>query len=61
MFSQGVKVAVQVAVIAAEKGFVSTEEDIVSIDKWDTALIVKPATSDKFSKLNVRALVCMPR
>ena len=58
-FSQGVKVAVQIAVIAAEKKLVSNEEDVVSIGKWDTALIVKP--SDKFAELKVRELICMPR
>ena len=58
-FSQGVKVAVQIAVIAAEKKFVSDEEDVISIGKWDTALIVKP--SDKFAELKVRELICMPR
>ena len=58
-FSQGVKVAVQIAVIAAEKQFVSTEEDVVSVGKWDTALIVKP--SARFTELKVRELICMPR
>ncbi len=58
-FSQGVKVAVQIAIIAAEKKLVSNEEDVISIGKWDTALIVKP--SDKFAELKVRELICMPR
>lgn len=58
-FSQGVKVAVQIAIIAAEAKLVSTEEDVVAIGKWDTALIVKP--SDKFAELKVRELICMPR
>ncbi len=60
-FSQGVKVAVQIAIIAAQKGFVSTKEDVISIGKWDTALIIKPATSERFSELKVRELICMPR
>ena len=58
-FSQGVKVAVQIAIIAAEKKLVSNEEDVISIGKWDTALIVKP--SDKFAELKVKELICMPR
>ena len=58
-FSQGVKVAVQIAIIAAEKKLVSPEDDVISIGKWDTALIVKP--SDKFADLKVRELICMPR
>ena len=60
-FSQGVKVAVQIAVIAAEQKLVPTEEDVISIGKWDTALIVKPATGDKFDELKIRELICMPR
>ena len=60
-FSEGVKVAVEIAMIAAQKGYVSTEEDIVSIGKWDTALIAKPAISDRFQELKIRELICMPR
>jgi hypothetical protein len=60
-FSEGVKVAVEVVMIAAKKGFVSTEEDVISVGKWDTALIIRPATSDNFSELKVRELICMPR
>jgi hypothetical protein len=58
-FSQGVKVAVQIAIIAAEKKLISTEDDVIAIGKWDTALIIKP--SDKFAELKVRELICMPR
>lgn len=60
-FSEGVKVAVEVGMIAAQKRFVSTEEDVICVGKWDTALIIKPATSDNFSELKVRELICMPR
>ncbi len=58
-FSQGVKVAVQIAVIAAEKHLISTVDDVIAIGKWDTALIVK--ASDHFAELKVRELICMPR
>jgi hypothetical protein len=60
-FSAGVKVAVEIAMIAAQKGFISTEEDVICMGKWDTALIIKPAKSDNFSELKVRELICMPR
>jgi len=60
-FCEGVKVAVEIAMIAAQKGFVSTEEDVISMGKWDTALIIKPSTSDNFSELRIRELVCKPR
>ncbi len=58
---QGMKVAVEIAMIAAQEGCVSTEKDIVSIGKWDTAIIVKPAVSTKFEELMIRELICKPR
>jgi hypothetical protein len=60
-FCEGVKVAVEIAMIAAEEGYVSTEKDIAVMGKWDTALIIKPSTSDSFSELRVRELICKPR
>lgn len=60
-FSEGVKVAVEIAMIAVQKGLVSTEEEVVSIGKWDTALVIKPSTSDRFSELAIRELICKPR
>jgi len=59
-FSEGV-VAVEIAIIAAEEGYVSTDKDIVAMGKWDTALIITPSTSDSFSELRVRELICKPR
>ena len=60
-FCQGVKVAVEIAMIAAQEGYVSTDKDIVSVGKWDTALIIKPATSNRFEDLLIRELICKPR
>ena len=58
---EGVKVAVEIAMIAAEEGYVSTDKDVAMMGKWDTALIIKPSTSDSFSELRVRELICKPR
>jgi len=60
-FSEEVKVAIEIAMIAVQKGFLTTEEDVICMGKWDTALIIKPAKSDNFSELKVRELICMPR
>lgn len=60
-FCEGIKVSVEIPVIAAEEGFVPTDEEVVSIGKWDTAIVVKPAKSDNFSDLRVKELICMPR
>ena len=60
-FCQGVKVAVEIAMIAAQEGYIPTDEDIVSIGKWDTALIIKPSISSKFEDLMIKELICKPR
>lgn len=60
-FCEGVKVAVEIPMIAAEAGLISTEDDVVSVGKWDTALVIKPAKSDRFSELRIRELICKPR
>ncbi|MGD0330636.1 MAG: hypothetical protein ABSB40_09370 [Nitrososphaeria archaeon] len=60
-FCQGVKVAVEIAMIAAQEGYVSTEKDLISVGKWDTALIIKPSISTRFEDLTIRELICKPR
>jgi len=60
-FCEGMKVAVELAMIAAQEGYVSTDKDVISIGKWDTAIIVKPSTSKRFEDLIVRELICKPR
>ena len=60
-FCEGAKVAVEIPMIAADAGLISMDEEVVSVGKWDTALIIKPATSDRFSELKVRELICKPR
>jgi len=46
---------------AVEAGLISADEDVVSVGKWDTALVVKPARSATFSELRVKELICKPR
>lgn len=64
MFSQGVKVCVEIAIMAAEHGFVTPEEEIVSIGGSghgaDTALIMKPVFAVDLFKAKIKALLCMP-
>jgi hypothetical protein len=60
-FCQGVKVAVEIAIIAAQEGYAPTDKDIISVGKWDTALIIKPSISTKFEDLIIRELICKPR
>ena len=60
-FCEGVKVAPEIAMIAAQKGLVSAEEEVISIGKWDTAMVIKPSTNDRFSELEIKELICKPR
>ena len=64
-FSQGTKVAVEIAVMAADAGLISVEEEIISIagsdTGADTALVIKPAYSTDFFSLKVRELIVKPR
>lgn len=60
-FCEGMKVAVEIGMIATQQGYVSIDKDIVSIGKWDTAIVVRPATFGHFEELKIRELLCKPR
>lgn len=60
-FCEGVKVAPEIAMIAAQKGLVPTNEEVISIGKWDTAMVIKPSTFYQFSELEIKELICKPR
>lgn len=64
VFGQGTKVAIELALMAADAGLVRTDEDIISIGGTgkgaDTALIIQPANSFHFFDLKVKEIVCKP-
>ncbi len=64
-FSQGMKVAVEVAVMAADAGCTPTDQDIVAIagtgDGADTAIVLRAAYSTSFFDLKIREIIAMPR
>jgi hypothetical protein len=64
-FGQGSKVAVEIALMAADAGLVRTDEDVISMggtcEGVDTALVVRPANSYHFFDLKVREVICKPR
>ena len=64
IFGQGTKVAVEIALMAADAGLVRTGEDVISIGGTgkgaDTALLLKPATSSHLFDLRVREVICRP-
>jgi len=64
LFGQGTKVAVEVAIMAADAGTLSGE-DIVSIggsgSGADAALVLKPAHQNNFFDMRIREVICKPR
>ena len=64
-FSQGMKVAVEITVMAADAGLISPEEEVIAIagtsQGADTAIVVKSAYSTDFFNLKIREIIAMPR
>jgi uncharacterized protein len=64
IFGQGMKVAVEVALMAADAGLVRTGEDAISVGGTgkgaDTAIVLKPAISSRFFDLRVGEVICRP-
>jgi len=64
IFGEGMKVACEIALMAADSGLVSTDEDIISIAGTsrgaDTALMLKPVNTHNFFDLKVREILCKP-
>jgi hypothetical protein len=64
LFGQGTKVAVEVAVMAADAGAL-TGNDIISIggsgSGADSALVLRPAHQNNFFDIRIREIICKPR
>ena len=64
LFGQGTKVAVEIAVMAADAGALSGE-DVVAVGGTgrgaDTALVLKPAHQNNLFDLRIRETICKPR
>jgi len=65
VFGQGVKVAVEIALMAADAGLVSTREPCLSLggagQGADTALLLRPANAQTFFDLKVMEILVKPR
>jgi len=65
VFGNGMKVACEIAMMAADGGHVSTTEDVISIGGSgkgaDTAIVLRPVNAHKFFDLKVKEIVCKPR
>ena len=68
IFSAGVKVACEIAMMAADSGLVRTDEEVISIAGTsragrgaDTAIVLTPVNTHNFFDLRVKELLCKPR
>ena len=65
VFGDGVKVACEIALMAADAGLVRTDEDVISIAGTsrgaDTAIVLRPVNSHDFFDLKVKEILCKPR
>jgi hypothetical protein len=63
-FGQGTKVAIEIALMAADAGLVRTDEDIISIGGTtqgvDTALVLRATNTHTFFDLKVKEVICKP-
>ena len=63
-FGQGSKVAIELAMMAADAGLIRTDEDVISVGGTgrgaDSALVLRPANSFNFFDLKVKEIVCKP-
>ncbi|MDD4171195.1 MAG: pyruvate kinase alpha/beta domain-containing protein [Syntrophomonas sp.] len=65
IFGQGVKVAVEIAIMALDAGLIPYGEDVISIGGTatgaDAAIVIRPAHSNKVFQTTVQEIICMPR
>jgi hypothetical protein len=64
-FSQGMKVAVECLLMAADAGLLDMEQEVIAIGGTDsgadTAIVCKPAYPRTFHKLEIREVLAKPR
>ena len=64
-FSQGMKVCVEIVLMAADAGLIPLDQEVMAIggsgEGADTCIVVKPAYSKEFRKLEIREIVAKPR
>ena len=64
-FGQGMKVCVEIVLMAADSGLIPMNDEIMSIggtgEGADTCIVVKPAYPRTFFDLEIREILCKPR
>ena len=64
LFCAGVKVAVEVTLMAADAGAIPVDKDVVAIaGSWrgaDTAILIRPANTTNFLDLDIHEIIAKP-
>ncbi len=65
MFGEGMKVCVEIAVMALDAGMIPHGEEVIAIGGWargaDTAVVIAPAHSHEFFNTEIKEVLCKPR
>lgn len=65
IFGEGMKVCVEIALMAADAGLIHTDEATISIAGTDlgadTAVVLRPANTQRFFDMRVMEILCKPR
>ncbi|NYB51306.1 MAG: hypothetical protein HVN35_01890 [Methanobacteriaceae archaeon] len=65
LFSQGIKVCVEISIMAADAGLIPTDREVIAIGGTakgaDTAMVLKPAHMGNFFDLKINEIIAMPR
>ncbi|TFH07279.1 MAG: hypothetical protein E4H08_09750 [Candidatus Atribacteria bacterium] len=65
LFGQGIKVCVEIAVMAADAGFVPAGRDVICVGGSgrgaDASVVLKPAHMNAFFDIKVREILCWPK
>lgn len=64
LFGHGLKVCVEIAIMAADSGAIPIEEVVAIGGRGrgaDTAVILRPAHMNSFFNMEIREIICMPR
>ena len=63
--SQGMKVAVEIALMAADAGLIPVDREVIAIagtgEGADTAIVLQPAYSRRFHELKIKEIIAKPR
>lgn len=64
-FCQGMKVAVEVAIMALEAGLIIENDEIIALggtnEGCDTAIVIRPAYARKVKDMRICEIICKPR